>query len=73
MKIMYKCGCMAAETEIEVTDRRPNGDILPWMEMVQHAISVDHAALSPMCRRGALEYAKIPLEGDQIGTPPTKQ
>lgn len=73
MKVTYKCGCMAVQTEIDVPDRRPVTDIGDWMEMVQKNIGFDHAQISPMCRNQALEYARFPIEGDIIGAAPTKQ
>ncbi len=73
MKVIYKCKCLTSEVEIDVPDRRPNTDILPWVEMVQACIGFDHSQLSPQCRRVEMEYMKLPMDGDQIGTPPTKQ
>lgn len=70
MKIIYKCRCMAAETEIDVPDRRPGTIITTWMDMVMKNIGFDHRELSSHCRSTQLEYAKIPVdeESSQIGT-----
>lgn len=74
MKIFYKCRCMKAEAVIDVPDRRPEGELMEWMGLVQHAIAVDHKALSPRCMAVAMEYAKIPLEDETqgIGVKPTR-
>lgn len=72
MIIFYKCTC-CAEQQIDVPDRRKDTDILKWMELVTSCISFDHAELSPFCRKTTMEYAKIPADGEQIGTPLTRQ
>jgi hypothetical protein len=64
---------MSAETEIDVPDRRPNADLMDWMEMVQRNIGFDHHAISPFCERAQCEYVTIPLDGESVGVPPTKQ
>lgn len=72
MKIYYKCACIGQETSVDVPDRRPDTDIIDWMQFVQQCLGFDHSQMSPHCRAGQVEYAKIPMEGAQIGTPPTK-
>lgn len=69
MKIFYKCRCIAAEVEIVVPDRLPGSDIADWMGAVQACLGMDHRARSPRCMASALEYAKIPYEGGEVGTP----
>ena len=71
MKVRYKCNCMADEVEILVTDRHPDGDLMPWMNLLTVAVTVDHGARSPRCRATALEYLKIPLASQDapIGVP----
>jgi hypothetical protein len=64
---------MSAETEIDVPDRRPQTEVIDWMEMVQKNIGFDHHEINPLCRSGACEYVKIPLDGDSVGVPPTRQ
>lgn len=71
MQILYKCRCMKAEASIDVPDRQPDGDLLEWMELVTHAIGVDHRGRSALCMATQMEYAKIPYEGGQVGTKPT--
>ena len=66
MKVIYKCSCMPEEVEILVTDRHPDGDILPWMHLVQVAIGTDHEARSPKCKAATMEYAKIPVEDKDL-------
>lgn len=75
MKIIYKCRCMKHETSIDVPDRRPNTDLMDWMELVQYCMTVDHHWLAPLCRAEGIEYAKIPMDEDApgIGMPYTKQ
>lgn len=74
MIVHYKCRCMKEETTILVPDRRPLGDIMKWMDVVQICISEDHVALSPRCKERTMEYAKFPLENDQgVGLPATRQ
>lgn len=75
MRITYKCRCMAAETCIDVPDRRPGADVVTWMETVQMNVGADHRALSPLCVSGATEYVKIPMDdaSPQLGTPATRQ
>jgi hypothetical protein len=72
VNIFYKCQCLDKEQEIAVPDRRPTGDLIAWMNAVQTCIGMDHEALSPKCRRAALEYAKIPMidPAAQIGVKP---
>lgn len=73
VKIIYKCRCMAAETEIDVPDRRTGTEIAVWLDMVRGNIAFDHRELSSHCQSTQMEYAKIPLDDNsQIGTPADK-
>lgn len=62
MDVIYKCSCMNKETTINVPNRREGVDILEWMEIVQICMGFDHRSLSPHCRAGKVEYAKIPID-----------
>lgn len=73
MKVIYKCKCMSAETEIDVPDRRPNSDIGDWMDMVIACITVDHRASNALCQSDKVEYAKIPVDAAGVGVKPTMQ
>lgn len=68
MKVTYKCVCMTAEAEIEVTSRPADADVVLWVEAaVAGAIAVDHSARSPRCMATAMEYVKIPVDEDAPG------
>lgn len=67
MKVFYKCGCMAAEAEIDVPARRPLAPLGDWMNCMSFCVSADHTALSPHCKSRTMEYVKVPVEGDGLG------
>lgn len=68
MKIMYKCTCMPAEREIDVTERPPGSDLIMWVEcVVGGTISLDHQARNPACRNNIMEYVKIPVDENAEG------
>jgi hypothetical protein len=75
MDVTYKCACMSKEATVVVPDRHPKGDLMEWMELVQHCIGVDHRARSPICVATAMEYAKIPFDeaAPGLGMKATKQ
>jgi hypothetical protein len=72
MDIRYKCKCMKDEATLNVPDRRQNADLGDWMNMLSVCISTDHRALSPLCMRTEMEYAKIPMPENApgVGMPP---
>lgn len=72
--IPYKCHCMKGEAVIAVPDRRPNTDILIWMELVTFCIQFDHKALSPHCLSNTMQYVKLPIDETTglVGRSPTK-
>ena len=72
MKIIYKCRCMAAETELDVPDRRPSTDVAAWMDVVMKNVGFDHRELSSHCRETKLEYARIPVADGVVGAAPEK-
>lgn len=72
MEVRYKCTCRKAEVAVTVPDRRPNTDLGDWMNMMAVCISTDHRALSPLCSRTTMEYAKVPMPENApgVGMPP---
>lgn len=75
MLVHYKCRCQPVEQTIPVPDRRPDTDIIQWMNMVQVCIGTDHSGMSPNCRATKMEYAKIPFDDGSpgVGIPATRQ
>lgn len=67
LAIRYKCRCMEADVEIEVSSRPDGGDLMLWMNVVQHTIALDHATRSPRCQATAMEFAKISVDEDAPG------
>lgn len=68
IEIRYKCRCLPREVSFHMRERLSHEPIEDFMKHVQLAISVDHNNRSPLCLARALEYAKLPAEGDGIGT-----
>lgn len=68
MIIMYKCHCMDAERQVQVTERPHNGDLILWMEcVVAGTIRVHHHAENPRCTYDTMEYVKIPVDENAEG------
>lgn len=65
--VKYLCSCLSAEVEVQVPERKPNQDIVDWMERVLgNAIGADHRRRSPRCTRTTMTHCKIPM-GDVDG------
>lgn len=74
MIAIYKCTCFKYERTVCVPDRVPGSDIMTWMDVVGACLAYDHKAISPMCRKVEMEYAKLPADNpDGVGIPVTKQ
>lgn len=67
--VVYKCHCMSKEATLPIAARNRNEDILDFMGRIGVAIGNDHRKRSPLCKATHMEYAKIPIEGDEIGAP----
>lgn len=66
MEVMIKCKCTDGEIKFPVRDRKPEEDILDYMEHVQTRIGSWHMLRG--CSETALEYLKMPIaEGKGIG------
>lgn len=73
MRIAYRCGCMEADREIEVTDRVPGSDIIDWFNgVIQPCLTYDHHARNPTCMRTTIDQVKIPVDGNEIGVAPVR-
>lgn len=71
MNVAYKCRCMPNEETIFVRDRKPDEDIVDWVEQIcGRAIAEDHIRRSPRCRSTKMEYAKFEVDpsGGPLGT-----
>ena len=68
IEIKYKCRCMLKERDVLVVARSSGEDILDFMERMQKSIGKDHRQQSPFCQATKMEYAKIPIEDDEIGS-----
>ena len=75
MDILYKCKCTKKERTVHVPDRISGTNLMYWMNVVEHCVSYDHQALSPLCVSFKMEYVKIPMpdENAEVGVPPVKQ
>lgn len=67
LELLYKCRCMTEEKSLYMRERKPDEDIINYMEDVQRKVGAEHKKLSPLCRATALEYLKLPVEGERIG------
>lgn len=69
--VLYTCDlCRTLDREVTVRERRPETDVLAWMNYVTALLRADHATISPDCRPQFLTNMKIPLSGgdsDYIG------
>lgn len=73
--VQYRCACFAPGQErlLDVTERNPEQDVVAWMKQVQEAVGCDHASVSPLCARPAMEYLKVPFDNDvPVGSVPTR-
>jgi hypothetical protein len=67
---------MKADQPVHIPDRISGTDLMHWMNIVEHCVSYDHQARSPLCIAFKMEYVKIPYdggEGSELGVPPVKQ
>ena len=58
---------MPRERNIWIRARDNDEHILEFMERIQKSIGADHASISSLCRATNMEYAKVPIEGNEIG------
>lgn len=75
MIVLYSCaGCGLKNTRCEVRTRRPDEDIIAWMEdAVTFTLSVNHRLHSPECRATSMTEVMIPIDGvERIGDEPPK-
>ncbi len=57
----FKCSCMPIRAEVEVPPRRPDEDILFWMDnCVTSSIYLAHRKLSPNCASKKMDELLIP-------------
>lgn len=71
MNVAYKCRCMDSEATIAVPDRKPDQDIVNWVEItVAGGMGEDHRRRSPHCQADKVEYAKFEVDpaGGPLGT-----
>lgn len=62
-KVFYKCRCMKAEASVLVMERKPDEDVVAWMEnKLGAAVGRDHRRRSPKCKMTKMEYAKVPMD-----------
>jgi hypothetical protein len=60
--VKFTCGrCNCVDTTVAVRFRRPDEDILIWMEEVKERIAAAHRDQSPRCRTTKMKHAMIPL------------
>ena len=62
MIVHYKCFCNRFEQTLTIREREAGEDVVAFVrDNVADAISRHHRALSPLCTRTQMEYAKIPV------------
>jgi hypothetical protein len=63
MKLLWKCYCINAEAELEVSDRRQDEDLLHWMDdVIKPALTREHRRVNSLCLSQTMEYVKLPLD-----------
>jgi hypothetical protein len=67
IEIVYKCHCMSVERSLHIKARYKDEEILDFMERVRSSIGLDHHSRSPICAATKMEYAKVPIEDNEIG------
>lgn len=67
LELLFKCRCMKEEKSLYMRERKSDEDIIDYMQDVQRAVGAEHKKVSPLCRSAALEYLKLPVEGERIG------
>lgn len=71
--VFYTCrACGVHQAEVKVRARRPDEDIMPWMESLTIALTLDHRRRSPLCAAESMDEVRVPLPSAQdarIGDP----
>ena len=65
--VVYKCHCMPKEMSVPVLARDLDEHIIIFMDRVKRSLGRHHMEHCPICTRTEMEYAKIPIDDDQIG------
>lgn len=64
--VLFSCdGCGLVDKKVEIRFRRPDEEILHWMNHVRGAVARCHSAARPKCRSRVMKELKIPFHGDQ--------
>jgi hypothetical protein len=71
MIIKYNCKCCDLRN-LDVPDRVPNSDPAQYIRMIQHCVSYDHRARSPLCGETKINEIHIPADNSAgFGIPKT--